>query len=58
MESQHRIRFPCSTQTVLDLFTIREHLGRIDDIDIGMTGVRPPSHPARYYKLDPEGCSA
>lgn len=26
------------TQTLLDLFTIREHLGRLDNIDIGMGG--------------------
>jgi aspartate carbamoyltransferase catalytic subunit len=26
------------TQTLLDLFTIREHLGRLDDIDVGLGG--------------------
>ncbi len=26
------------TQTILDLFTIREHLGRLSDFDIGITG--------------------
>jgi aspartate carbamoyltransferase catalytic subunit len=26
------------TQTILDLFTVREHLGRLSDFDIGITG--------------------
>ncbi|MFO8074315.1 MAG: aspartate carbamoyltransferase [Polyangia bacterium] len=26
------------TQTLLDLFTIREHLGRLDEIDVGLAG--------------------
>ncbi|RMF74926.1 MAG: aspartate carbamoyltransferase [Acidobacteria bacterium] len=26
------------TQTILDLFTIREHLGRLEDFDIGLSG--------------------
>lgn len=26
------------TQTILDLFTIREHMGRLDDLDVGITG--------------------